>query len=212
MNKETNLTNTKIRPDRESLTPISPLPWYDPQTDNATIQILNRIMNKWNTCMGTTYLAVVKWMGLALGIDTYAAWTEKDYYKKLGEFVKKDLDITTSSFHNKLFNSLFPGKAYAVQVPYSLEALKDHIKKTQCPAAISIDVRQVFNPKAKDVMGHIIWPVAQCKNGITAHDPRGKWDSNYKDFQGANCFFSNELLEQIARKEVMNLFFIGEVK
>ncbi|PJZ43685.1 hypothetical protein [Leptospira brenneri] len=212
MNKDTNLIDTKIRPDRESLTPITPLPWYDPQTDNATVQILNRIMNKWNTCMGTTYLAVIKWTGLVLGINTYAEWSEKDYYKKLGEFVKKDLDITTSAFHNKLFNSLFSGKASVIQVPFSLEVLKEHIKITKCPAAISIDVRQVFNPKAKDVMGHIILPVAQCNNGLTAHDPRGKWDTNYKDLQGANCFFSNALLEQIARKEFMNLFSIGEVK
>ncbi|WP_167884132.1 C39 family peptidase [Leptospira idonii] len=202
----------KKYPDRSSLTSISPLPWYDPQTDNIAVKILNRLMNRSNTCMGTTYLTAVKWAGHVLGTDSYDSWTEKEYYSNLEEFVIRDIDITTSSYHNKLFNSLFGDKAKATQVKFSVTDLIKHIKNEKAPVIFSIDVRKAFNPKATSPMGHIVMAVAQCSNGITIHDPRGKYDTKYNDLQGANSFFSYELLEEIARKEVMNLISIPEKK
>jgi hypothetical protein len=170
--------------------------------DNQRFLVSGKDVKPSNSCQGTTYLNAVKWTGYRTGIRKYENWTEVDYYKELEKFTKKPIDVTTFSFHNQMFASLFKGYAAITAKPFSLANIRLHIQKKQSPVIFSIDVKDIFNPKSKEPMGHVVLGIGSDKNGITTHDPRGQYSSGYRNLDGNCAFFSNELLEHIGRKTV----------
>jgi len=197
-----NLLEEDIRPDISSYISITPWTTYDSQMNNKRFLIAAKKVVPGNQCQGTTYLNVVKWTGYKLGIKDFDDWDEENYYKSLSRFVKTKNHVTEYNFHNALYYDLFKGKAKIISKPFSLGNIKNHIFKEKAPVIFSIDVREAFNPNAKEEMGHVIMAVGKCDNGVSTHDPRGKFFSQYKDLDGNCSFFPNETLERIARKNV----------
>lgn len=191
-----------IRPDIASYDSITPWTTYDSQMNNARFLVATKNVVPGNQCQGVSYLNVVKWTGYKLGISKFDDWDEEDYYKSLSRFVKTKNQVTEYNFHNALYYDLFKGKAKIVPKPFSLGNIKSHIFKEKAPVILSIDVREAFNPHATEEMGHVIMAIGKCINGVSAHDPRGKFFSKYKDLDGNCSFFPNETLERIGRKNV----------
>jgi len=183
---------------------VSITPWttYDSQMDNERFLVSAKNVVPGNQCQGTTYLNAVKWTGYRTGIRKYENWTEVDYYNELGKYTKKPIDVTTFSFHNQMFAQLFKGVAAITVKPYNLANIKKHITEKQAPVIFSIDVKEIFNPTSKSPLGHVILAIGSCKNGVTTHDPRGKFSTGYRNLDGNCSFFDNDLLDRIARKTV----------
>lgn len=196
------LKENEIRPDIPSYVSITPWITYDSQMDNAKFVVAKKNVVPANQCQGTTYLNVVKWTDYKLGIRKYLDWTEEKYYKELARFAKSKSHVTEYKYHNLLFDDLFKGKAKIQSRKFTLLNIKNHINETNAPVIFSIDVREAFNPDSKVEMGHVIMAVGKCDNGISVHDPRGKFFSNYKDLDGNQTFFPDPTLNRIGRKSV----------
>ncbi|TGK45524.1 hypothetical protein [Leptospira bouyouniensis] len=196
------LKENEIKPDIPSYVSITPWITYDSQMDNLRFVVAKKNVVPSNQCQGTTYLNLVKWTDYKLGIGKYTEWTEEKYYKELARFAKTKSHVTEYKYHNMLFEDLFSGKASIKSKKFTLENIKDHIEESKAPVIFSIDVREAFNPKAKAEMGHVIMAVGKCNNGISVHDPRGKFFTNYKDLDGNQVFFPNKTLDRIGRKSV----------
>ncbi|PJZ87429.1 MULTISPECIES: C39 family peptidase [Leptospira] len=196
------LKENEIRPDIPSYVSITPWITYDSQMDNAKFVVAKKNVVPSNQCQGTTYLNAVKWTDYKLGINKYLDWTEERYYKELARFAKTKSHVTEYEYHNKLFDDLFAGKATIKSRKFTLKNIKDHIEDTKAPVIFSIDVREAFNPKAKAEMGHVVMAVGKDNNGISAHDPRGKFFTNYKDLDGNQSFFPDKTIDRVGRKSV----------
>lgn len=196
------LAENEIRPDIPSYVSITPWITYDSQMDNAKFIVAKKNVVPANQCQGTTYLNAVKWTDYKLGVGKYLDWSEKDYYKELARFAKTPGHVTEYKYHNLLFDDLFKGKARIRSKKFTINNIKEHINESQAPVIFSIDVREAFNPKGKVEMGHVIMAVGKCNNGISAHDPRGKFFTKYSDLDGNQTFFPNSTIDRIGRKSV----------